>query len=205
MWPQVKPTQHVFFIQCLTIWGRLFNSVHDHKRTVTALTTIHRHNRRASHKILEWWSWYRGGTRRRQNLCALVAEFGRMKSDVHVWVILNVKGRNSPSSLLLTYLFARVNSQRMSYTVETEAQSRNPDLTVHSALVVIRSENIHKTGVWKLAWLATHSVSSESEHISISDKIWGHIELLSACSVSPCHKHGFLLKINPAVTGCDTW
>lgn len=104
MWPQVKPTQNVFFIQCLTIWVRLFNSVHDHKRTVTALTTIHRHNRRASHKILEWWSWYKGGTKRRQNLCALVAEFGRMKSDVHVWVILNVKGRNSPSSLLLTYL-----------------------------------------------------------------------------------------------------
>lgn len=154
MWLQVKPTQNVFFIQCLTIWVRLFNSVHDHKRTVTALTTIHRHNRRASHKILEWWSWYKGGTKRRQNLCALVAEV--WAHEIWCACLSDLKcqkaGIRLCLSYLLTYLFARVNSQRMSYTVETEAQPQNPDLTVHSALVVIRSENIHKTGVWKLAW-----------------------------------------------------
>lgn len=77
------------------------------RETATALTTIHRHNRRASHKILKWWSWYKGGTKRRQNLCALVAEFGRIKSNVQAWVIFNVKGRTSPSSLLLTNLLLR--------------------------------------------------------------------------------------------------
>lgn len=71
--------------------------------------------------------------------CAMVTEFGHRKSDVHFSVVLNVQQRKSAFASLLC--FVCVNSQTMSYIVEMEAQSQNPERTAQSSLVIIRSES----------------------------------------------------------------
>lgn len=142
------------------------------RETVTALTTIHRHHRSASHKILEWWSWHSGGTEQRQNLCALVVDFGRMKSDVCVREVSHGKGRDSlgvhPS---LSYIYILVSTARERVRLWKQRFSHKTKNCL--------SESTKQE--YENCWLATHLVWEQAKA--------NQSEATSRCSLHVLSRH----------------
>lgn len=189
------------------------------RETVTALTTIHRHNCRASRKILEWWCWEKGGTKQRQNIVLWWLSLGTGNQMCTLqWSYMST----AKICLCLSLMFC------LREQPDNELHSGNGGSVTKSWMnsAVIACDytfgKLLSTSTkqeYENYCFATHSVAGKmklnKDQQRLRRHLCSHTALLSACSFSPSgvtSRYFLSLKKSPAVASltcvcvcqCDT-